>query len=957
MKKYLYILVFSSLLSNFHLQSQENNIISESAYAEKIYVQLSSTIFTSDTSIWFKAIVTDLMHLPTRLSGVLHVELVDFDKRIVAKKLLKIEKGMATGFFDLKEKMPAGRYQIRAYTEWNKNFGTAFISETYIDIYAPKKVLASEEALREVTLTEIAPDQFEIAAQAFPKLLNPKYKGSLKIYVHTENKTDSVQVDKGKDEAYSFQYKLPQDAVKARIEIKVDSVKLRNANSAFVNSYSKTIAINKHYIDLQFFPEGGKLVDGLTSNVAFKALDYKNQGISVAGHIVDEANAIVMPFQSNELGMGITYLTPNIQKKYYARIKGKKGLVYKYELPLVQATGVVLQVKERKEYLVVSLKNKNYKSDSLLVKVQARGLEQDQFFMKFKKGVAFTAIEKSVLPEGLVKISISNMEDQIVCERLFFNYKEEERIEISSTPNLKQYSQRGKTTIQLATKNSKKQAVKSHLSVLVINKEQLGKANEKRSNLVSYFLLNSELQGTIEKPSTYFNPKNKRRKQMMDALLLTQGWSNYKYEKSAAKGNFKFLPEKNLSVSGRLRNLISQKKPLKNPIDLTLIYGPLNVLMQKVDTSGRFRFYLEDYYKDEFKVLLQSKSEKGKKKDFTIYLDSYKFPKVSYQKEIHIEDPEVVTSYIKQNIARKKAVENFNASKGTIALDEVELTGYRLTEARTKMMKRYGPPDVVVENKELLSKVEKWHSGLYSLLQSSYPNDVEIYPVYPKEGGDYLKARVFGAKRTIVLIDGIPVKRFQYPFLDALPIEEIKSFELIKRPKRTGSYLGKSLSMGYDLNEDSLVEGAGYGQDETGTENEFETLEEAVVEEQEPVLDAAAIIDRTSVICIYTYAGKGFNFIKRPKGMYSGIVPGFAAKREFYAPKYEDPVDSDWNVQDVRSVIHWAPNIVTDAEGNTKIEFYNGDTLGEMLVIIEAITENGKLGYAETTYVVEKKDE
>ena len=85
MKKYNcnFLLIFFFVFTTHQIQSQENDaavIGSKYSYAEKIYLQLSSTIFTTDNTIWFKAIVTDFVHFPTRISGVLHVEFIDFDE-------------------------------------------------------------------------------------------------------------------------------------------------------------------------------------------------------------------------------------------------------------------------------------------------------------------------------------------------------------------------------------------------------------------------------------------------------------------------------------------------------------------------------------------------------------------------------------------------------------------------------------------------------------------------------------------------------------------------------------------------------------------------------------------------------------------------------------------------------------------------------------------------------------
>ena len=47
--------------------------------------------------------------------------------------------------------------------------------------------------------------------------------------------------------------------------------------------------------------------------------------------------------------------------------------------------------------------------------------------------------------------------------------------------------------------------------------------------------------------------------------------------------------------------------------------------------------------------------------------------------------------------------------------------------------------------------------------------------------------------------------------------------------------------------------------------------------------------------------------------------------------------------------------VETDKLGLAEIEFYNGDNTGDMLVVIEAISTDGKIGYYETTYTVDKR--
>jgi len=46
---------------------------------------------------------------------------------------------------------------------------------------------------------------------------------------------------------------------------------------------------------------------------------------------------------------------------------------------------------------------------------------------------------------------------------------------------------------------------------------------------------------------------------------------------------------------------------------------------------------------------------------------------------------------------------------------------------------------------------------------------------------------------------------------------------------------------------------------------------------------------------------------------------------------------------------------VTDSLGRATAVFYNADVPGEMQVVVEAISENGEIGYQEIFYEVKKR--
>jgi hypothetical protein len=111
-----------------------------------------------------------------------------------------------------------------------------------------------------------------------------------------------------------------------------------------------------------------------------------------------------------------------------------------------------------------------------------------------------------------------------------------------------------------------------------------------------------------------------------------------------------------------------------------------------------------------------------------------------------------------------------------------------------------------------------------------------------------------------------------------------------------------------------------------------------------------------NVIAIYTYGKKGLFGAKRSPGIVKAAVPAFAPSREFYAPKYKQLFATDWLKPDLRSLVYWQPKITTDSLGKATASFYNADNTGQMKVLVEAITEDGEIGYQQLVFDVEKRE-
>ena len=55
---------------------------------------------------------------------------------------------------------------------------------------------------------------------------------------------------------------------------------------------------------------------------------------------------------------------------------------------------------------------------------------------------------------------------------------------------------------------------------------------------------------------------------------------------------------------------------------------------------------------------------------------------------------------------------------------------------------------------------------------------------------------------------------------------------------------------------------------------------------------------------------------------------------------------------DERYLLHWAPDITTDADGNHQLEFFTSDVSGTYQVVVEGLTAEGYSGSRTFTFTV-----
>lgn len=120
-------------------------------FFEKTYLHTDREYYSSGEDIWFSAyLVNGRSANLTATSNNLYVELISPAAGIVDRKVVRLDNGLGRGDFKLRDSIPGGWYQLRAYTNWMRNFEDLFVfqKKVYIHSNLPQKNPSA------VTLTE-----------------------------------------------------------------------------------------------------------------------------------------------------------------------------------------------------------------------------------------------------------------------------------------------------------------------------------------------------------------------------------------------------------------------------------------------------------------------------------------------------------------------------------------------------------------------------------------------------------------------------------------------------------------------------------------------------------------------------------------------------------------------------------------------------------------------------------
>ena len=411
---------------------------------------------------------------------------------------------------------------------------------------------------------------------------------------------------------------IPSSLVSGNYKLRSYTSRMKNFNAAYffeqpvaiINTLKtsplKTTAPHAVY-HLDLFPEGGNLVNGIGSVIAFKITDQYGAGVDAPGYIVNSKNDTLARIQTLRFGMGSFFWTP--QKETNCRaVFAINDTTIVQNLPQAYDQGYVMNLTDNANPDMVTVTvsaSSQFINLPVYLFVHTRNLVKEVLTAQTNNGKAVFKINRHTLGDGISHITIFNADRQPVCERLYFK-RPADRLVIRTKTDQGVYASRNKINIALQTADIAGKAVDANMSVAVFMIDSLQPL--KYEDIQSWLLLQSELMGTINAPEYYLNDSSTMATAAMNNLLLTQGWRRFKWEDVLASKMpaFEFITEHEGPV---ISASLTDKKtglPQKNTLTTLTVPGENFELRSTLSRQdGSLQFNVNDFYSNN-EIIIQT---------------------------------------------------------------------------------------------------------------------------------------------------------------------------------------------------------------------------------------------------------------------------------------------------------------------------------------------------------------
>ncbi|WP_434964654.1 hypothetical protein [Bacteroides ovatus] len=661
-------------------------------------------------------------------------------------------------------------------------------------------------------------------------------------------------------------------------------------------------------LNVRFFPEGGQLVEGVTSQVAFKA-ESKNEGnIELSGTIYTKEGTEITSFETLHDGMGHFEYTPSPQPAIAkVNFQGKK---YEFTLPQALPNGYVLSTVSNAGALLVRVFcNAATPQDTLAVFISHQGRPYVHQLISCRSDAPQEFILPTrKLPAGVLQVSLINRAGNTLCERFVFaNPRAPLQI---STEGLKEvYAPYAPIRCELQIKNAKGEPVSGELSVSIrdgVRSDYL----EYDNNIFTDLLLTSDLKGYIHQPGYYFASPSPRKQTELDVLLMVHGWRKYDMSQAISTAPFTplQLPETQLALNGQVKSTILKNK-LKD-IALSVIVKKDDQFITGgtvTDENGRFTIPVEDFEGTTEAVIQTRKVGKERNKDASILIDRNfsPAPRAYGYKELHPEWKDLAYWQQKAESFDSLYMDSIRRVEGLYVLDEVEIKSKRrqgsniATKISEKSIDAYydvrRSVDVLRDNGKIVTTIPELMEKLSPQFYWDRTNDKHTYRQKP----------------ICYIMDNHILSETETQMM----LTEVDGLASIIISKGTGGI------------DDDIIQNTKMSEVTDSTGVDISKLDKYSVFYLIP-LPRRDVLNKSQSAVL---------------GTRQTVIQGYTRPLEYYSPAYPTK-ELYMDKVDKRRTLYWNPSVQADENGKAVIECYNNQYSTPLIIQAETLGKDGQIG-------------
>jgi hypothetical protein len=394
--------------------------------------------------------------------------------------------------------------------------------------------------------------------------------------------------------ASSF-FQIPAWVKNGVIHVKAYTQWMLNFDNAFL--FNKDIPIlvqeetvspagDKGQTTINFFPEGGDLINGVASVLAFEALNQHNKPAMISGAIKTSGNMLVDSFYTGNNGMGTVLFKPSAGEHYSAYWIDESGESHMSPVPDAKMNGLVLHTDPYKNGQLHCKLEKSVDASNLgKIIIIGTSNQKVVYHNSFTlvNNIAETDINANAFPCGVLQLTAFDANMSPLAERVVFINNQKAYAKIQLNKEIVGLNKRSRNEISI-------QVPDSGVTNLSVSVTDAGLGYDSSQNIYSDLLLAADLKGTIPDAASFLsNPVNANER--LNLLLLTHGWRRFSWE-SVVSGKYPELKYPRdagfLSIKGEIK--FSTGLDIHDSIAMLMITRDRkkHVLKLPVDAHGKF---------------------------------------------------------------------------------------------------------------------------------------------------------------------------------------------------------------------------------------------------------------------------------------------------------------------------------------------------------------------------------